>query len=220
MRQAEAAPHKIVINDWDHTLSNTTYSDYLRTEQYPFCVNSLLINGKARIECLPESLLANGPGLGLSSNSTISKESARNSNVSNALSPRGCTGSYNPLPAISPSAVPDETCMNTTSTMTVLLVNASSGWIALNFVNAGSVSAITVSIDSHTMWVYAADGLYVNPYQYMILKIHLGQRYQVMVKPVQSAGNYYIRAATYPTGQMQQVLQSKAILSYDVSWDQ
>lgn len=39
--------------------------------------------------------------------------------------------------------------------------NFTSGWLALNLVNAGSTTKLTVSLDSHTMYVYAADGLFV-----------------------------------------------------------
>ena len=45
----------------------------------------------------------------------------------------------------------------------------------------------------------------------------LGQRYSVMVRLDQPAGNYFLRFATYPTGDMQQVLEGQAIVSYDVS---
>lgn len=34
------------------------------------------------------------------------------------------------------------------------------GWLALNLVNAGAVSKLAISLDSHSMFVYAADGLY------------------------------------------------------------
>lgn len=34
------------------------------------------------------------------------------------------------------------------------------GWLALNLVNAGAVSKLAVSLDSHSMFVYAADGLF------------------------------------------------------------
>lgn len=34
------------------------------------------------------------------------------------------------------------------------------GWLALNLVNAGSVSKLAVSLDSHSIFVYAGDGLF------------------------------------------------------------
>lgn len=45
----------------------------------------------------------------------------------------------------------------------------------------------------------------------------LGQRYSVMIRLNQTAGNYFLRFATYPVGDMQQVLEGQAIVSYNVS---
>lgn len=38
-----------------------------------------------------------------------------------------------------------------------------------------------------------------------------------MIKLDQPIGNYYLRFATYPTGDMQQVLEGQAIVAYIVS---
>jgi len=38
-----------------------------------------------------------------------------------------------------------------------------------------------------------------------------------MIKLNQSIGNYYLRFATYPTGDMQQVLEGQAVVAYIVS---
>lgn len=38
-----------------------------------------------------------------------------------------------------------------------------------------------------------------------------------MIKLDQKPGNYYLRFATYPSGDMQQVLEGQAIVSYSVS---
>ena len=61
------------------------------------------------------------------------------------------------------NSLPAETCVNTTSQQLVVNANASQGWLALNLVNSGAVSNLKVSLDSHSMHVYAADGLYVTP---------------------------------------------------------
>lgn len=47
--------------------------------------------------------------------------------------------------------------------------------------------------------------------------MELGQRYSVMVKLNRSPRDYYLRFATFPSGDMQQVLEGRAIVSYDVS---
>ena len=45
----------------------------------------------------------------------------------------------------------------------------------------------------------------------------IGQRYSVMIKLDQTFGEYYLRFATYPWGDMQQVMEGQAIVSYNVS---
>lgn len=47
--------------------------------------------------------------------------------------------------------------------------------------------------------------------------MELGQRYSVMIRLDQQPGDYYLRFATYPSGDMQQVLEGHAIVSYSVS---
>ena len=51
-----------------------------------------------------------------------------------------------------------------------------------------------------------------------VLYLALGQRYSVMIKLDQSPGNYSFRFAAYPAGDMQQVLEDQAIISYSVSF--
>lgn len=64
-------------------------------------------------------------------------------------------------PGYDASSLPAETCTNTTSALLQVSANSARGWLALNLVNAGAVSALRVSVDGHSMFVYAADGLYV-----------------------------------------------------------
>ncbi|OBT81231.1 hypothetical protein VE02_10052 [Pseudogymnoascus sp. 03VT05] len=47
-----------------------------------------------------------------------------------------------------------------------------------------------------------------------VLYLVLGQRYSAMIKLDQSPGNYFLRFATYPAGDMEQVLKDQAIISY------
>lgn len=50
-----------------------------------------------------------------------------------------------------------------------------------------------------------------------VLHISLGQRYSVMIRLDQVPGDYYLQFASYPTGDMQQVIEGQAILSYSMS---
>src|SRR4030095_3793283 len=64
-------------------------------------------------------------------------------------------------PGFNDSSLPRETCSNTTSPLLTISADHTRGWLALNLVNSGAVSALGVSLDAHSMFVYAADGLYV-----------------------------------------------------------
>ena len=77
------------------------------------------------------------------------------------LGARGCTPPMMFRPGYNITTLPPETCANTTSPQLTISANASQGWLALNLVNSGAVSALRVSLDSHSMHIYAADGLYV-----------------------------------------------------------
>ncbi|KAK5016792.1 hypothetical protein LTR39_001895 [Cryomyces antarcticus] len=65
--QAERNATSVLLNDWTHSVSDTIHAQYFETGAYPFCVDSLLANGLGRVQCLPESILQAGTGLGLSS---------------------------------------------------------------------------------------------------------------------------------------------------------
>jgi len=78
-----------------------------------------------------------------------------------SLGPRGCMPPMMFKPGFNLTSLPPETCSNTTSPLLIVSANQTTGWLALNLVNSGAVSALSVSLDGHSMFVYAADGLYV-----------------------------------------------------------
>lgn len=77
------------------------------------------------------------------------------------LNARGCTPPMMFKLGFNVSSLPPEKCANTTSTQLTIPANSTQGWLALNLVNSGSVSKLGVSLDAHSMYIYAADGLYV-----------------------------------------------------------
>merc|ERR1712000_131312 len=287
----DAARGPLLMTDWYHRLSDVIYDEYFTTGAFPQCVDSLLANGYGRVQCLPESILQAGPGLGLESivasdphdplstpmptasyimsdmlmdtmsSSSTSMDSmsmdtsmsmhkrsdhatitAADSTVSGGLSmlpatntstssmatvsgiadmsslgPKGCSMQMMFKPGFNASSLPPEICSNTTSEQFMFDVDASQGWAAVHLVNAGAVSRLSVSLDGHSMFVYAADGLYVEPQEVKVLHVSIGQRYSVMVSLDQTPGNYYLRFASYPYGDMQQVIEGQAILSYQTN---
>lgn len=209
--QAERDAPSVLLNDWTHSLSDVIYEQYFETGAFPNCVDSLLANGQGRVQCLPESVLKAGTGLGMSpTSSTMSMPSmqmraaAATSDMAagsmasdmlmvpsptshpaqaavssstmempsmstmsgmspgmDSLSPRGCMPPMMFKPGFNISSLPPESCTNTTSELLTIPANNTQGWLALNLVNAGSVSKLGVSLDAHSMYVYASDGLFV-----------------------------------------------------------
>ncbi|KAL6355451.1 hypothetical protein LRP88_11040 [Fusarium phalaenopsidis] len=269
---AEQNATNILLNDWTHELSDVIFARYIKTGAFPSCVDSILANGRGRVQCLPESVLEAGPGLGIKpenittaprpsatvsgmphmsdmssmdmmkrrdmhempmdspmSSDTPGPSSAMSMDDStppasadmpempgmDSLSPRGCMPPMMFNPGFNMSSLPPENCTNTTSPLLVIPADQSRGWLALNLVNSGAVSILRVSLDGHSMFVYAADGLYTKLQEVNVLHMELGQRYSVMIKLDRPPGNYYLRLATFPSGDMQQVLEGGAIVSYE-----
>ncbi|TKA63945.1 hypothetical protein B0A55_11642, partial [Friedmanniomyces simplex] len=199
--QAEKDAIPVLLTDWYHNLSNAIYDQYIETGAYPNCVDSLLANGQGRSAALLPS--------GSSSTADIATPTG-------SLGPRGCTPPMMFKPGYNMSSLPPETCTNTTSPVLTITANQSQGWLALHLVNAGSTSKLSVSLDAHFMYVYAADGLFVELQEVKVLPISIGQRYSVMIKLDQPPGQYYLRFASLPVGDMQQVIEDQAIISYQV----
>ena len=79
-----------------------------------------------------------------------------------SLDARGCTPPMMFRPGYNVKSLPPATCANTTSSLLTIPANFTQGWLALSLVNSGAVSKLAVSLDPHSMYVYAADGLYVS----------------------------------------------------------
>ncbi|TKA61508.1 hypothetical protein B0A49_10341 [Cryomyces minteri] len=118
-------------------------------------------------------------------------------------------------PGFNASSLAPDNCVNTTSPLLTIDANYTQGCLALNLVNSGAVSQLAVSLDAHSMFVYAADGLFVELQEVKVLSIAVGQRYSVMIKLDQKPGAYLLRFASYPGGDMQQVIEGQAIVSYN-----
>ncbi|KAI9675041.1 MAG: hypothetical protein M1817_001447 [Caeruleum heppii] len=249
MLQAERNASSILLNDWTHASSDEIYEQYFRTGAFPHCVDSILANGQGRVNCLPESVLEAGPGLGLGSSSSdmssmdmpgmgkradggdrsmsmdammpgMSMADSSSTEMPEAeqmtptsdtmsmgsmtgmdpmsstmptsmtdsmpamdsmsdmdpastmghgsmpsmgpLSPRGCSPPMMFKPGFDANSLPPESCVNTTSPLLTIPADSELGWLAINLVNSGAVSMLSVSVDAHSMFVYAADGLFTS----------------------------------------------------------
>ncbi len=218
---AEHDAMPVMLNDWTHDLSDSIYAQYSQTGVFPYCVDSLLANGHGRVECLPDSILQAGPGLGLDSHSittmgmnsssmggssmggssmggssmgsssmdTSTMDMSMDNSVAktmastmpsmsttavasstsamsgmqamSTLNPKGCVPPMMFKPGYNLTSFTLQPCVNTTSPFLHIPANQSRGWLSLNLVNSGAVTKLAISLDGHSMFVYAADGEYV-----------------------------------------------------------
>lgn len=152
-----------MLNDWTHELSDKIYARYEETGAFPFCVDSVLANGQGRVNCLPDSVLKDAAGDGMHSEMSDMPDMPDMHDMPDmsSLTPRGCAPPMMFKPGYNRSDLPPETCTNTSSPLLNIAANNTRGWLALHLVNAGATSALGVSLDGHSMYVYGADGGFV-----------------------------------------------------------
>lgn len=95
--------------------------------------------------------------------------------------------------------------------METFYVDAADGWLNLHLVSAMSIKSPVFSIDSHPMWIYAVDGLYIEPQLADTVFLYNGERFSAMIKLDQTPGDYTIRVANSGADQ---IISAYAKLSY------
>lgn len=104
-----------------------------------------------------------------------------------------------------------EGCTPSTGPTQVYKVDSRSGWASFNFIAATSLKTLRISIDEHPMWVYEADGHYIEPHLVDSMIMYNGERYSVMVKLDKKPGTYTMRIAN---SGLDQVISGYATLQY------
>ncbi|KAJ5240047.1 Cupredoxin [Penicillium chermesinum] len=214
--QAENSATNILLNDWTHETSDTIYRRYIETGAFPFCVDSLIANGQGRLHEYDEldrhaDLQLHGYG---------KYDGTRHVNADLYVVPNDL-GDHDGLNASLKCNVFHVRCASYSSRLPLLTIptNTTQSWLALNLVNSGSISDLSVSLDAHSLWVFAADGLYVTPQEVQVTYavdaiFHVTLLTKGWLRLDQKPGDYYLRFASYPTGDMQQVIEGQAIVSY------
>ena len=116
-----------------------------------------------------------------------------------------------------PSAVPDglfSGCTPTSGQQAVFKVDPSARWASFNFVSALSAKNAQIAIDNHQMWIYAVDGVYIQPQLVDTFLMYNGERYSAMVKLDQKPGAYTMRFANALPDQL---IAANAVLLYKTS---
>ena len=212
MTKAESKPKVLMVSDWMLESYDTLIAAEDASGYDIACPDAIIINGKGSVNCLGQSYYMTlvSPKL-----STLLNGSS--------ITDKGCVPPLPPLqgkfpshPELLPPSAFD-VCTATNGQIEVISVDASEGWASINMVSAAGVDTLEVSIDNHTMYVYATDGAYIVPQPVNAVTVPNGNRYQAMIKLDQTPGNYSIRVASVANNQF---ATGYAVLSYTGATEQ
>ncbi|KAI3318680.1 multicopper oxidase [Xylariaceae sp. AK1471] len=220
MEKAAVNVQPLMLSDWRNIDSYEAWDIEIAASSELPCFDSLLINGKGRIDCWSSDKLA--------SLTTPQMKALLGLGNFTSLTPKGCLPKSIAVIAVAGgfpsnvSAIPDElfnVCNPTNSPNTVIKIGqqqascyANGGvWAAFDVVGAYSTLTASFSIDGLPMWVYAVDGEYIEPQLVNAISVANGDRYSFLVH-LTAGGDYTIRqAGTLPI----QLISGQATLSYE-----
>ncbi|KAK1751947.1 Cupredoxin [Echria macrotheca] len=208
----------LMLSDWLNFDSDKALEIQLASNMDVPCYDSMLINGKGKINCWPAEKYA-------SLLSAQQQQMLKNGNAT-AVTVKGC------LPKqvmalslafgkpVNYSAIPADVfdvCNPTQGSNTVIEVkkggkcdDKNGTWVAFDVVGAYGTFTASFSIDGLPMYVYAVDGEYIEPQLVQAISVGNGDRYSFLVH-ITDAGDYTIRHAnTLPI----QIISGTATLSY------
>lgn len=200
--RAELDPLFLSIHDNVHKSAQYLHDQWQKTGIEQLCLDNILVNGKGQVICKDAATLAavSPPIFG------------------EPLTARGCVPPDSPLTQPYGGNVsaldPDLwfNCVPTSTPFEVFRVSASHKFASFNVVNSGSLLELKVSIDSHSFWVFTADGHYVQPMKVNVISVPVGERFQILVPLDQRPDDYAIRVAV---NALPQYMSGYAVLSYN-----
>jgi FtsP/CotA-like multicopper oxidase with cupredoxin domain len=209
MANAATHPQLVTISDWSHLDSAAVLQAEIDTNLDLYCTNSILINGRGKVSCLPISKY-----MSLATPDTLQALNGQNI-TAQGCSPPGIAeieGNFQfNLSALPPALA--YSCEATNTTQSVFYVSKTDRWVSFNFILGASVQTPMVSIDDHDMWIYAADGQFVQPQRVDGMLIFSAQRYSVLVR-LKDKPSYDAYTMRFSNVGGNQILFATALLSY------
>ncbi|CAE6433168.1 unnamed protein product [Rhizoctonia solani] len=198
LRKAEINPFMLNVFDYKHYTSEHWMAEWERTDVEQLCIDNLLTNGKGPVRC-----------------PNMTEINAIAAPEQKPLTNKGYLQPSNkimfPYPESRPETVEPAmwyNCTNSNTTFEVFTVKKSDEWVVFNLLvidlhiifgssahscgitlqNSGALWDLRVSIDSHKMYFFAADGHYTKIQVATSILIPIGERYQFFVKLDQPRG--------------------------------
>ncbi|KAM5352708.1 hypothetical protein ACJ41O_005430 [Fusarium nematophilum] len=212
MEEAESRVIPLVISDFVHLTSDEKWDMALAAGVEDSCYDSVLFNGKGRVECLPEEVISENLNeiqkmyLSLVPGSSFTDKACLPASALMALAGGGGDESK-----LLPGTFSG--CKETQGQLEVINIanpsNTPDAWVAFDVVGAVNFITGIFSIDGHSLWVYAMDGSYIEPQEVQAIPVTNGDRYSVLVK-LDKSGDFKIRfnAVSAP-----QIITGHAVLS-------
>ncbi|KAJ5788527.1 Multicopper oxidase type 2 [Penicillium paradoxum] len=185
-------PKLLTVSDWFHNTADELREISHAANIDTLCADSVLLNGKGRVRCVdsayltsqvPPSLAYLLQGMNYTAKGCLPLENTY----------AQTTFAHHDYTAVPPTLF--DQCKATESSEEVIKVNPSKGWTSLNFISSSSISTPTVSINSHSLWIYEVDGQYIVPQKVDALTLSNGARYSALVQLNNKPGKYQITAA-------------------------
>ncbi|KAG8746638.1 hypothetical protein FRC10_004241 [Ceratobasidium sp. 414] len=202
LKNAELAANLLNVYDYKHYTSDYWMSEWQRTDVEQLCIDNIITNGKGQVMC-PDMAVVNS--LAIADQKPMTNKGCMHPNNTKMF----------PYSDSKPNTVDPNmwyNCTNSSTPFQVYTVKQSDGWVAFNLLNSGALWDLRVSIDSHKMYFFAADGEYTNVQVATSILIPIGERYQFFVKLDQTPGDYVIRTAAVV---LPQILTGFSIMSYN-----
>jgi len=204
LKNAELNANLLNVYDYKHYTSDFWLSEWQRTGVEQLCIDNIITSGQGQVMC-PNMNVVNSLA----------------SAIQKPMTNKACMYPNNtlmfPYSDSQPGIVDPDiwyNCANSTTPFKVFTVQQSNGWVAFNLLNSGALWDLRVSIDSHKMYFFAADGHYTNIQVATSVLIPIGERYQFFVKLDQAVGDYVIRTAAVV---LPQIITGYSILSYNTA---
>ncbi|KGO69800.1 Multicopper oxidase, type 1 [Penicillium italicum] len=185
------SPSLVMLSDWFHMTSEALHEIAITADIDTLCTDSILVNGKGRVNCRDPGYLTD-----------MVPDSLKPVLQGMKYTAKGCPPLQNTYAQTEfphnfdavPSSLFDE-CVATEAPEEIIEVDPLNGWVSLNLIGSAAISALTVSINNHSLWVYEIDGLYINPTKVDALTISNGGRYACLVQLDKDPGNYSVTVA-------------------------
>ncbi|KAF2830304.1 hypothetical protein CC86DRAFT_378617 [Ophiobolus disseminans] len=212
LEEAEASARPLILTDWRHKTSESTWSDQIASGlESAICMDSLLVNGKGAVSCWSREEIDASVDQAIM---PLLKDNNLLLTNKGCVPPKFFTVTLGSSQDINTPALPPEVfdiCTPTKGSREIIETPRDKKWFSMHVISTAGIDTFAFSIDEHPMWVYAVDAHYIEPMKVDVLTVANGDRYSVFVKLDKGNGDYGIRVTSKAATQ---VIDTTAILSY------